>query len=392
MGQLLGCVTRETSNEILGRANKMSQPSTTSEAANATDRHEEALLLPDLPYLPLLRVLSFLPSSDLMAVGRTCLRLAALTRAHPWLWRHFNYVSLKSNEEVWELLRVAPPVEWLELLWDTICFDPPSYVVQPSVLVGNTYAPCRSLCISMWMGNFIDTSALRVMAPMVRRLDFRGVVPLDLILNALRAVFWSALEHLELRPLSGPQLGPWMQEVLLPRMHTVTFEATVECLEVFGSLLRAHRGQLRCVRIFRGELLPLVNDCPSDLNRLEVALQGGEDTAGLRGMHGLKELSITCEHEDISRTTLMKNSDGRMPHHGERVKSGSAHCSLRYIKLKIQSTESQSESDVHKSQKNSMLTLKAQMDAIYVMTQIVQEKKGLDQIITKTEEITEPQI
>lgn len=39
-----------------------------------------------------------------------------------------------------------------------------------------------------------------------------------------------------------------------------------------------------------------------------------------------------------------------------------------------------------------MLTLKAQMDAIYVMTQIVQEKKGLDQIITKTEEITEPQI
>ncbi|KAE8746326.1 hypothetical protein FOCC_FOCC006998 [Frankliniella occidentalis] len=66
--------------------------------------------LTSLADLPLLKVLSYVPGTDLGAVARVCTRLYALTRGHWSVWRGKQACfSFKDHEGLLALLRVTPP-------------------------------------------------------------------------------------------------------------------------------------------------------------------------------------------------------------------------------------------------------------------------------------------
>ncbi|KAE8737018.1 hypothetical protein FOCC_FOCC017523 [Frankliniella occidentalis] len=80
-----------------------------------TDQHEQPLLLPDLPDVPLLEILSYLPRQDLLAAGLTCARLGALTRDNAALWTRSWPEREQGFDVVKGLSRVAPPAHTLRL-------------------------------------------------------------------------------------------------------------------------------------------------------------------------------------------------------------------------------------------------------------------------------------
>ncbi|KAE8749389.1 hypothetical protein FOCC_FOCC003903 [Frankliniella occidentalis] len=58
------------------------------ESGPAQEEQLDEVTLTSLPDLPLLKVLSYVPAEDLVAVGRVCTRLCALTREHWSVWRN----------------------------------------------------------------------------------------------------------------------------------------------------------------------------------------------------------------------------------------------------------------------------------------------------------------
>ncbi|XP_052131616.1 uncharacterized protein LOC113217548 [Frankliniella occidentalis] len=181
------------------------QSGPTSEAAIAAmemDHHEQALLLTDLPDLPLLRVLSYLPDEALFAVGRTCLRLAALTRTQPW--RDPEQLTL-NTEEVWDLLRVAAPPE---VVW--IDEDKTSKTTQflfggAGAIVGcldsdsriHTFCPPRVLIMEL-ISVTSEDALIREVAKTTKSVDFISRAGLDIIFRSLEDASWGQLEHLTL--------------------------------------------------------------------------------------------------------------------------------------------------------------------------------------------------
>ncbi|XP_052121241.1 uncharacterized protein LOC113206743 [Frankliniella occidentalis] len=111
------------------------------------------------------------------------------------------------------------------------------------------------------------------------------------------------LETLRVRFLWHGGKGPgtdvnWrVQEVRLPRLHSVYLEFTGKGdgvpTEALHSLLLAHSGQLRSVRL-QGPLVALLDACRSDLQHLELwDVQRDPGVVGrLRRMQGLEHLSI----------------------------------------------------------------------------------------------------
>ncbi|KAE8749372.1 hypothetical protein FOCC_FOCC003886 [Frankliniella occidentalis] len=245
-------------------------------ATTATAHHEKPpLLLPDLPDLALLRVLSYVRPEGLFAVGRTCRRLGELTRsAQPWHGK--PELELKSCDQVRDLLRVAPPVEewnvcrasaetWMGraavFLYQHVAIRDPDATRPTGVLRVVVRGPGLPKEVA---------SLLRDVAPTVRRLRLAFSRKLDDTFGTLKDAKWSSLEHLD-----------------------VTANHVVK-----GTMWP----QLRCVNVREEALLPLVDACPSDLHRLRVDLYGGRgqaEVAVLRRLCGLKELRIALGKQGI---------------------------------------------------------------------------------------------
>ncbi|XP_026272143.2 uncharacterized protein LOC113202231 [Frankliniella occidentalis] len=311
------------------------------------DQFEQPLLLPLLPDLPLLQVFAYLSPQDLFAVGRTCLRLAALTRG---AWRSTTAeVRLNTYAELGDLFRVAPPVELLEL---DVCVssERPAhslygrFTIDRNTGIGSNEETKLILCVESSDMPKV-ASLLLELAPTVRRLDV--CAELDEIFRILRQLPWSALEHLDVsgKYVDGDELvalgAPlWPQDVVLPMLrilgverHNEYFHSTCspEYLDALRSLLRAHSGQLRSVMLRLEALLPLVDACPRDLHHLRVdLLEGKGDVAVLRRLSGLKELSITMlsgyavEEVDDKVENLLRTWSGPL----ERLEL-SSRCSFR---------------------------------------------------------------
>ncbi|XP_026288644.1 uncharacterized protein LOC113213721 [Frankliniella occidentalis] len=291
-------------------------------ATTATAHHEKPpLLLPDLPDLALLRVLSYVRPEGLFAVGRTCRRLGELTRsAQPWHGK--PELELKSCDQVRDLLRVAPPVEewnvcrasaetWMGraavFLYQHVAIRDPDATRPTGVLRVVVRGPGLPKEVA---------SLLRDVAPTVRRLRLAFSRKLDDTFGTLKDAKWSSLEHLDVTANHVVKGTMWPQDMVLPMLHTVSLDPcrgkpkagggrqvfSPAYLEALRSLLRAHSGQLRCVNVREEALLPLVDACPSDLHRLRVDLYGGRgqaEVAVLRRLCGLKELRIALGKQGI---------------------------------------------------------------------------------------------
>ncbi|XP_052129852.1 uncharacterized protein LOC127751022 [Frankliniella occidentalis] len=194
------------------------------------DHHEQALLLPDLPDLPLLQVLSYLPDEALFALGRTCLRLAALTRTQPW--RDRPKLTL-NTEEVRDLLRVAAPPEavWI-VIADTaktseFCFGvPDSYITGCLDSDSRVHTSCPPRLLLMELISVTSQDALiREVAKTTKSVEFL-IEGLDVIFRSLKEASWSQLEHLTLSRVNlHEQLTLlWPQDLALPRLRTVTLQ------------------------------------------------------------------------------------------------------------------------------------------------------------------------
>lgn len=311
-------------------------------ATTATAHHEKPpLLLPDLPDLALLRVLSYVRPEGLFAVGRTCRRLGELTRsAQPWHGK--PELELKSCDQVRDLLRVAPPVDELNVcrawsgraavfLYQHVAIHDPDATRPTAVLRVVVRGPGLPKEVA---------SLLRDVAPTVRHLRLAFAEKLGDTFSILQDAKWSSLEHLD---VTGNHVhgAVWPQEMVLPMLHTLSLDpyrdeptpggreqvlsdAYVEALQ---SLLRAHSGQLRCVNVRGDALLHLFYVFPDDrdLHRLGVdfrdtikspldlssktsrasfmaQMHGGRAEVALMlpRLGGLKELQIVLKKEAVS--------------------------------------------------------------------------------------------
>ncbi|XP_052121170.1 uncharacterized protein LOC113213737 isoform X5 [Frankliniella occidentalis] len=293
---------------------------TTSEEANAMDHQEQSpsfcpQLLLDLPDVPLLQVLSQLSPKDLFAAGRTCLRLAALTRTLPW--RERGEIKLKSIADAMDLLRVAAPLEvvCIQKTKKKIAFQYSGRPDPKGLVVGcldgdrriHTTCPPRMLCMEMPTFTSEESSSLiREVAKTAKCLEVI-VDGLDVIFSLLKNASWLELEHLVVLSvhLNRKQIPLWPQELVLPSLRCVSVDAAddvdnyvpyfEESLESLRSLLRPHSEQLSRVTIDSGEqklLEHIVSALPSDLRRLEIHLLREGEAAALQQIHGLKELVL----------------------------------------------------------------------------------------------------
>ncbi|KAE8736940.1 hypothetical protein FOCC_FOCC017604, partial [Frankliniella occidentalis] len=111
----------------------------------------------------------------------------------------------------------------------------------------------------------------------------------------------------------------WPQDVVLPRLHTVIFELNHDdiqsTLDAFGSLLQAHRGQLRSVWLGGSEMLPLLDVLdarPGNGNLQRLKLETGEGAAERvrRFQPHLKELIVHCDERIAEMARLFKSWSG----------------------------------------------------------------------------------
>ncbi|XP_052121168.1 uncharacterized protein LOC113213737 isoform X3 [Frankliniella occidentalis] len=299
---------------------------TTSEEANAMDHQEQSpsfcpQLLLDLPDVPLLQVLSQLSPKDLFAAGRTCLRLAALTRTLPW--RERGEIKLKSIADAMDLLRVAAPLEvvCIQKTKKKIAFQYSGRPDPKGLVVGcldgdrriHTTCPPRMLCMEMPTFTSEESSSLiREVAKTAKCLEVI-VDGLDVIFSLLKNASWLELEHLVVLSvhLNRKQIPLWPQELVLPKLRSVFVDPdsivsaySEGSLKGLLSLLRAHSKQLDCVKMYSNKgrelLVHLVDDgLPSDLRRLEIKDLNASDAAALGRTHGLKELKINLNNEFI---------------------------------------------------------------------------------------------
>ncbi|XP_052129853.1 uncharacterized protein LOC127751023 [Frankliniella occidentalis] len=213
------------------------------------DHYEQALLLPDLPDLPLLQVLSYLPPEALFSVGRTCLRLAALTRTQPWRGR--GRLTL-NTEEVWDLLRVAAPPEVVWIDEDEV--DKTSKKSQfsfgGSLITGgcldsdsrvHTSCPPRLLIMEL-VSVASEDALMREVAKTTKGVEFR-LRSVDAIFRSLQHASWSQLEHLTLSRVNlHEQLTLlWPQDLALPRLRTVTLQPRYGRISDIAALRQPHQ-------------------------------------------------------------------------------------------------------------------------------------------------------
>ncbi|XP_026277692.1 uncharacterized protein LOC113206031 [Frankliniella occidentalis] len=285
----------------------LSQPKR-ARGAKAIDEPEKLTLL-SLPDLPLLRVLSFLPMKDLSAAGTACCRLGALARAHWSLWRGKKLGPVRAGG-LWDLLRVAPPVDKL-CCEDSIansyarCFE--SYESERSAVV----ASCLVVTTS---DAFFLACLIREFAPRLKHLSYSGNY-LNMLYFNLQYARRIEILGLDCEAINGGRAS-WPQDVVLPRLHTVVISELDEeqdsdfepAIDAFRSLLQAHRGRLRSVSLGGPELVPLLDALdarPSNSNNLQcLEVETGKGVAaGLRPFQPvLKHLII---HWTSSRTTEM---------------------------------------------------------------------------------------
>ncbi|XP_026286608.1 uncharacterized protein LOC113212211 [Frankliniella occidentalis] len=229
-------------------------------------------------------------------------RLGDLTRTHRSLWRGQD--SFKSVEAFVALLRVAPSVDILKISCNVSSIDPVrvhflglSTSLELVVKVRGHWRNSRNSLLVEW-----TDSLLRKLGPQLRQLDVEepGLEQLfDRLVDA------RCLETLHVKNWWMKEKGPdprredlcWPQAVVLPCLNSVSlainkgdesFLPRGSC--AFGSLLRAHSGQLRSLKLGRHPN-ELVDACPRDLHSLEVVMQLGM-ASKLQRITGLKELRI----------------------------------------------------------------------------------------------------
>ncbi|XP_026288056.1 uncharacterized protein LOC113213260 [Frankliniella occidentalis] len=291
------------------------------EASQYAESQPEKLTLLSLADLPLLEVLSHLKTKDLSAAGQASPRLAQLTRTHRSLWRNKGKVRFNDIEGMLGLLRVAPPLDTLDL-----------HVTGKRGVSAYYYLNDRWLGSRSWGSDgrhvgehfkikvFSEQFAGKIIWMLGQqtkhlRISYvRGTKRLGTLLASLQNAL--ALETLSMTWdwTSASCTFRWPQVTALPRLRSLelesdwfnrftsvhrTFPFSEENLEMstsslyaFRSLLRAHSAQLRSVSLYSAVLLPLMSSCASDLHKLCVVAVPGI-SVGLRRMQGLRDLEIS---------------------------------------------------------------------------------------------------
>ncbi|XP_052124059.1 uncharacterized protein LOC127749538 [Frankliniella occidentalis] len=322
--------------------------SSTLESGAAHDEQLDEVTLTSLPDLPLLKVLSYVPAEDLVAVGRVCTRLCALTRGHWSLWGNKS-AGLEDSDRLLDLLAdlllVTPQYDVvLELVASPRLTHNQSrdrldfFISNPMSLMATNGTPVITL--ALWFVFTEDLAEDDTVARVVRELGPRTkharinckTSDMELICESLQSAI--SMETLSLtwmwpRNFAAPFTGfssckNWPQS--LPSLHTieVTFwdqdypdlwissyeysQAGQEpsCLQAL--LLGAH-SELRCVQLVSPAVMPLLDSCPASLQRLTVSAAPGM-APKLRRLRELQELTFigaycnanTAEIADALRT------------------------------------------------------------------------------------------
>ncbi|XP_052126977.1 uncharacterized protein LOC113206026 [Frankliniella occidentalis] len=281
------------------------------------------LTLMSLPDLPLLRVLSFLPMTDLAAAGMASCRLGELARAHWSLWRGKKLAEdehVRGAGGLWDLLRVAPPV-------DKLCCVDTFADTSIELRCFNCYESDRSAAVVSCLA--VETSVntflaclVREFAPRLKHLSYCGS-DVNMIYFNLQYTRRIEILRLNFGSVNGGR-AHWPQDVVLPRLHTVLigeldqnescdFEPSIDALRL---LLQAHRGRLRSVSVGDRELVPLLDALdarPVNSNPLQClkVVTGKGAAAGLRPFQPLlKHLIIQWSKRPAEMAKLLKSWSG----------------------------------------------------------------------------------
>ncbi|KAE8746321.1 hypothetical protein FOCC_FOCC006993 [Frankliniella occidentalis] len=321
--------------------------SSTLESGAAHDEQLDEVTLTSLPDLPLLKVLSYVPAEDLVAVGRVCTRLCALTRGHWSLWGNKS-AGLEDSDRLLDLLAdlllVTPQYDVvLELVASPRLTHNQSrdrldfFISNPMSLMATNGTPVITL--ALWFVFTEDLAEDDTVARVVRELGPRTkharinckTSDMELICESLQSAI--SMETLSLtwmwpRNFAAPFTGfssckNWPQS--LPSLHTieVTFwdqdypdlwissyeysQAGQEpsCLQAL--LLGAH-SELRCVQLVSPAVMPLLDSCPASLQRLTVSAAPGM-APKLRRLRELQELTFLLAYGNIEWEDIRYDDD-----------------------------------------------------------------------------------
>ncbi|XP_026287945.1 uncharacterized protein LOC113213176 [Frankliniella occidentalis] len=226
------------------------------------------------------------------------------------------------------LLRVAPPVDTLVL--SNLCQESTS--ILRTYTYFETYAEFRSYSSSGFLRLFFNhpmdiASLIEKIGPTLKHLKSTVAVPLasldhaqnletlDLNVASIRVEAWPQPKYTITSLLAVASLS-------LPRLHTVrlgydTDTASLDLDEALHSAellllaLFAHCDQVRCVALCSPDVMPLLDACPADLQRLSICWPAPGLAARLGRMQGLKDLTIKLDDdEDDELESLLRACSG----------------------------------------------------------------------------------